>query len=95
MIDRLSFATPDEAKYNLFERAFVAGVAHAPLGAHPTTSHGFYGWDMPHLKAYSASATEENGWRRYFDDYIRQGESAYLDKVGGSAHVAALPIPAI
>lgn len=95
LVDRLRAETVEEAKANLFERALVSAVIHAPLGAHPTTSHGAYGWDMPHLKTYIASASEQDGWTRYYDDFISGGESTYLAKVGGAAHVAALPIPVI
>ncbi|MBI4921625.1 MAG: CoA transferase subunit A [Devosia nanyangense] len=91
--DRLDRTHPDKAKQNLFERYLVSGVVHAPLGAHPTTAHDAYGWDMPHLKAYAASAAEADGWARYMADYVAGGEAAYIDKVGGARAVASLPIP--
>ncbi len=91
--DRLDHAHPDKAKSNLFERYLVSGVVHAPLGAHPTTAHDAYGWDMAHLKAYAASAGEDGGWARYMTEYIAGGEAAYIDKVGGAAAVGGLPIP--
>ncbi|RDI53817.1 glutaconate CoA-transferase subunit A [Microvirga subterranea] len=94
VVDRIDISHPHLAKNNLFERALVTGVVSAPLGAHPTTSHDSYGWDMAHLKTYGASATEEGGWKRYFDEYIAGGEESYFDRVGGRAHVSALPIPA-
>ncbi|MBZ6079292.1 CoA transferase subunit A [Microvirga puerhi] len=94
LVDRIDISHPHLAKNNLFERYLVTGVVSAPLGAHPTTSHDGYGWDMAHLKVYSASASEESGWKRYFDEFIAGGEEGYLDRVGGRAHVRALPIPA-
>ncbi|MCW5721160.1 MAG: CoA transferase subunit A [Devosia sp.] len=93
LCDRLDHEHADKAKANLFERYLVSGVVHAPLGAHPTTAHDAYGWDMGHLKAYAATATEEGGWDRYMADYIAQGEAAYIEKVGGAEAVARLPIP--
>lgn len=91
--DRLDHAHPDKAKSNLFERYLVSGVVHAPLGAHPTTAHDAYGWDMGHLKAYAATAAQEGGWEQYMTDYVAGGETAYVEKVGGAAAIASLPIP--
>lgn len=91
--DRLDHAHPDKAKSNLFERYLVSGVVHAPLGAHPTTAHDAYGWDMAHLKVYAASAALEGGWAQYMADYVAGGEAAYVEKVGGAKAVASLPIP--
>lgn len=91
--DRLDHAHPDKARSNLFERYLVSGVVHAPLGAHPTTAHDAYGWDMGHLKAYAATAAEEGGWARYVAEFIAGGEAAYIERVGGAEAVARLPIP--
>ncbi|MGB0211108.1 CoA transferase subunit A [Algiphilus sp.] len=83
----------DAAVENRFERYLVSGVVHAPCGAHPTYMGPDYGWDMAHLKAYNASAAEADGWTGYFDHYVAPGEAAYLDAVGGEAHVRGLPLP--
>lgn len=91
--DSLACDDPELMKANLFEPYLVAGVVHAPLGAHPTTSFGAYGWDMGHLKAYAASAAEEGGWAGYVDKHIGRSEADYLGSVGGEGHVRALPIP--
>ena len=91
--DRLDHAHPDKAKSNLFERYLVSGVVHAPLGAHPTTAHDAYGWDMAHLKAYAGTAAQEGGGAQYMADYVAGGEAAYIEKVGGASAVASLPIP--
>nr|WP_198021994.1 CoA transferase subunit A [Algiphilus aromaticivorans] len=79
---------------NRFERYLVKGVVHAPCGAHPTYFGPDYGWDMAHLKAYNASATEEDGWAGYFNHYIAPGEDAYLKAVGGAEHIRSLSLPA-
>ena len=91
--DRLDLAHPDKAKSNLFERYLVAGVIHAPYGAHPTSYPTRYGWDMDHFKAYAASAGEEGGWEKYKADFIDPGEEAYLAKVGGADRVKSLKLP--
>lgn len=93
VVDTIASENPEDMKANLFEPYLVSGVVEAPLGAHPTTSHYAYGWDAGHLKEYTASAGEEGGWRAYFDKYIAGGEAAYIEKVGGQAHVRGLPIP--
>ena len=82
------------AKQNPFERYLVAGVVHAPCGAHPTYFGPSYGWDLEHLKRYNASATEDGGWQKYVDEFIRDGESAYLARAGGVERISKLTLPA-
>lgn len=93
LVDSIASHDPEEMKSNLFEPYLVSGVVHAPLGAHPTTSHGNYGWDMGHFKAYAASAGEEGGWNAYRDRHLSGDESSYIKSVGGEAHIRSLPIP--
>ncbi|MBV7551474.1 acyl CoA--acetate/3-ketoacid CoA transferase subunit alpha [Pseudomonas sp. PDM28] len=84
---------PEMARLNFFERYLVTGVVHAPFGAHPTYSGPDYGWDLEHLKRYCASATQENGWQGYVDEFIACSEAEYLSKVGGAERVSKLPLP--
>lgn len=84
----------DKARQNPFERYLVAGVVHAPGGAHPTYFGPDYGWDMDHLKRYNASAGEENGWQKYAEEFIAPGESAYVEQVGGIGRIMKLKLPA-
>lgn len=85
--------TPDQARFNTFERSLVKGVVHTPCGAHPTSCAPEYGWDMDHLKHYAASATEEQGWDRYMEDFIAGGEAVYQTKNGGIARMGGLALP--
>ena len=85
--------TPDQARFNTFERYLVKGVVHAPCGAHPTTCAPEYGWDMGHFKRYVASAAEEGGWQAYMDEFVTPGEAAYQDKNGGIERMGKLPLP--
>lgn len=71
------------------ERNLVAGVAEARFGAHPTSSGPDYGWDIKHLKAYSATAKE--GWEDYVSEFIQSDD--YTQKVGGAEHILSLPLP--
>ncbi|MBR1217990.1 CoA transferase subunit A [Bradyrhizobium sp. U87765 SZCCT0131] len=93
LVDRIDAEYSHLAKQNLFERCLVTGVVQAPLGAHPTASHDAYGWDMDHFRAYAASAGEDGGWQRYFDQYVEGGEAGYTSRVGGEAKIRALPLP--
>jgi len=72
------------------ERNLVTGVAEVPFGAHPTSSGPDYGWDVAHLKAYSATAKE--GWDGYVTDFVQAKN--YTSKVGGADYIRALPLPA-
>lgn len=72
------------------ERNLVSGVSETPFGAHPTSSGPDYGWDVPHLKTYSATAKE--GWEDYVSNFIEADD--YIGKVGGADHIRSLPLPA-
>lgn len=81
------------ARNNPFERSLVTGVVHAPAGAHPTSCGPQYGFDVPHLKTYCASADEDAGFSTYRHDVIGQSEADYLARIGGTSHVLGLPLP--
>lgn len=83
----------ETARQNPFERYLVQSVVQAPGGAHPTYFGPNYGWDMEHLKKYNASATEENGWLNYVNEFVSDGEAAYLAKVGGAEKINKLKLP--
>jgi len=72
------------------ERNLIAGVAEAPFGAHPTSCGPDYGFDVPHLKTYSATAKE--GWDAYVTEFVQADD--YVNKVGGEALIRSLPLPA-
>lgn len=93
LCDRLKLDSA-EARFGLFERSVVTGVVHAPFGAHPTYCSPEYGWDIKHLKEYSASASRENGWEEYSERYLGCDEAAYLAKVTERGPASALPLPA-
>lgn len=81
------------ARFNTFERYLVQGVVHAPKGAHPTMCAPDYGWDLAHMKRYAASATQEDGWTIYLDEFVNGGEDAYQAANGGADAMGALPLP--
>ncbi|MCB1461831.1 MAG: CoA transferase subunit A [Nitratireductor sp.] len=93
LVDSIASENAEEMKSNLIEPYLVNGVVETPLGAHPTTSHYGYGWDMDHLKAYAATAGEEGGWQIYFHKHLAGDEASYIESVGGVDHVRNLPIP--
>lgn len=93
VVERMDKSHPETANKSLFHRGMVKSVVPAPLGAHPTTSHGFYGWDMEHLKTYGATAGDAAAWDTYFATFVAGGEDAYQAALGGAEAVRQLPIP--
>lgn len=93
VVERLDRSHSDQAQKNLFHRGMVKAVVPAPLGAHPTTSHGVHGWDMDHLRAYGETAGDAGAWAAYMDKFVTGGEAAYLAAIGGTDAVRRLPIP--
>ena len=72
------------------ERSLIAGVAEVPFGAHPTSCGPDYGFDVSHLKTYSAAAKE--GWEKYVSQYVEADN--YVNTVGGEDYIRDLPLPA-
>lgn len=93
VVDRLDRTHSDTANRSLFHRGLVKSVVHAPLGAHPTTSHDSYGWDLDHLRTYGETAGDPEAWAAYVARYIAGGEAAYQSEIGGADAIARLPIP--
>lgn len=91
--DRLDRSEPETAKENYFERNLVAGVVHAPCGAHPTSCAPDYGWDMGLLKKYNAAAKDEGGWAACADTFVAASEADYIKQVGGEEAIRDLQIP--
>ena len=75
-----------------WERAATTGVIPIPGGAHPTSCNPAYGFDVPHFKAYVASA-KEGGIRAYLDRYLGSSEAQYQDNVGGLDAIRANELP--
>ena len=78
------------AIFNRFERSLVTGVTHAAGGAHPTSCAPNYGFDMEHLKTYSAAA---KSFEDYNDKYLNISHTDYIEAVGGEAFVNNIPLP--
>jgi len=94
LVERIDQVYSADADKNLFERSLVQAVVHTPGGAHPTISAPNYGWDMGHLKEYSAFADQEDGYQQYYQAYVANGEAAYLEKNGGLEKINKLALPA-
>src|SRR5580704_7721071 len=93
LVERLDLEHGDAARLNTVERSYISGVVAARFGAHPTSNPPAYGWDMEHLKAYCALATEEGGWQRYAADFVQPSDEDYLARVGGAGRLSRLPLP--
>ncbi|MEX5363562.1 CoA-transferase [Pseudomonas guariconensis] len=86
-------AEPARAHQVFWERNLTTAVAHVPGGAHPSSCAPLYGFDVPHFKAYAASAQSEEGWQAYFDQYVACSHSQYLERCGGLEVIRRLPLP--
>jgi glutaconate CoA-transferase subunit A len=84
---------PEAARQVFWERNLTRGVVHLPGGAHPSSCAPLYGFDVPHFKAYNASAAEPDGWQAYVEQYVKCGEDEYLARVGGLDAIRKLPLP--
>jgi glutaconate CoA-transferase subunit A len=93
IVDTAFFNDAIEARYVLWERSMTQGVACVPGGAHPSSCQPAYGFDVPHFKAYNASA-KDGGFAAYFDKFIKDStEAEYQEKVGGLDAIQKLPQP--
>ena len=92
LVETSEFDDPNKAVRMPIERSLVSKVAVARYGAHPTSCAPDYGFDLQHLKAYSASAGE--GWSDYRVEYVDGVNlEEYISKVGGSESIDNLPLP--
>jgi len=74
-------------------RTLVDGVIEAPYGAHPTSCLPHYGIDLDHLKAYSASAKDDQTWNDYRKRFVDVDDERYVEAVGGGDRIDAIPAP--
>lgn len=94
LVDRDDFHTDASVAHQVFwERNLTTAVAHVPGGAHPSSCAPLYGFDVPHFKAYNASAQTADGWQAYASEFVACSHEQYLDKVGGLAAIRQLPLP--
>jgi len=70
----------------------VTAVVHMPYGAHPCSSHGFYGYDEQHIRDYVGFAKRGDGYQEYLSKYIYNVGSLYqyLELVGGIRRLSEL-----
>jgi len=92
IVETSAFDDPAKAVRMPIERSLIEKVVEAPFGAHPTSCGPDYGFDLAHLKTYSAAAGE--GWPGYVSKYVEGVDlAAYTNKVGGGASISKLPLP--
>ncbi|MGH1373655.1 MAG: CoA transferase subunit A [Cellvibrionaceae bacterium] len=93
LVDTEFFAQGEEARSVFWERSQTASVVHIPGGAHPSSCTPLYGFDIPHFKAYNASA-KDGGFEGYFKEFIAgKTEEQYQQAVGGLDAIQKLPLP--
>ena len=71
----------------------TTGVVPISGGAHPSSCNPLYGFDIPHFKAYAASAKEETGFQGYVDKFLGASEEEYEKNVGGLEAIRAIELP--
>lgn len=93
IVDTDFFADEAQARFVFWERSQTTAVIHAPGGAHPSSCAPDYGFDVPHFKAYNASA-KEGGFEAYAGQFITgKTEDEYQQAVGGLDAIKNLPLP--
>jgi len=93
IVDTSAFNDHMKARLMPIERSVINGVAEAPLGAHPTSCGPDYGIDVKHISAYGKQC-KAGEWGAYKDTYLtKDTHEAYVEAVGGAAHIRALPLP--
>jgi len=93
LVDTSYFHDPDQARLVHWERSATTGVIPIAGGAHPTSCAPLYGFDVPHFKAYVASAKEEGGIQAYLDRFLGASEDEYQHNVGGLDAIRAIELP--
>lgn len=59
-------------------------------GAHPASSHGCYGYDDEHLRAYFTASASDAGYAAYRADFIGASEAHYRARAGLPARLQQL-----
>jgi glutaconate CoA-transferase subunit A len=67
-------------------------VVEIPGGAHPSSCSPQYGFDVPHFKAYTATA-KEGGIEAYMEQFVGASEEEYQQNVGGLAAIKSIELP--
>ena len=75
----------------MFDAAHIAGLIAG--GAHPSSCSPLYGFDVPHFKAYAASAKDEAGFQGYLDKHLGGSEEEYQQSIGGLDAIRAIELP--
>ncbi|MFT6288430.1 MAG: glutaconate CoA-transferase subunit A [Halieaceae bacterium] len=93
LVESRYFNDPSQARMVHWERAATTGVVVIPGGAHPSSCNPLYGFDVPHLKAYCASAKDEAGFNGYLERFLGSNEQEYQENVGGLEAIRSIQLP--
>lgn len=93
LVETEFFHDPAQARLVHWERSMTTGVVPIPGGAHPASCSPAYGFDVPHFKAYTASAKEETGIQGYFEQFLGASEEEYQQNVGGLDAIRTIELP--
>lgn len=72
---------PDQTK---IPAMYVDYVVELPYAAHPMMVHGYYDYDLEHLKMFHNASRDEDNWQNYLNEYILgvEDHSGYLKLIG-------------
>jgi glutaconate CoA-transferase subunit A len=93
LVETEYFHDPAQARMVHWERSMTTGVVPIAGGAHPSSCSPLYGFDIPHFKAYAASAKEETGFQGYLDKFLGASEEEYQENVGGLDAIRTIELP--
>ncbi|MBK6740062.1 MAG: CoA transferase subunit A [Haliea sp.] len=93
LVETAYFHDPAQARMVHWERSATTGVVPIAGGAHPSSCSPLYGFDVPHFKAYVASAKEEGGFKGYCDKFLGASEAEYQKNVGGLDAIRSIALP--
>jgi len=70
----------------------VDSIVEVPYGAHPTSLHAYYDYDIDHLKYAFEQSRDEEKFKKYLDEYVYGVDSHldYLKRIGGSKKLLQL-----
>jgi len=93
VVESSYFYAEEEARFVFWERSQTTGVIPIAGGAHPSSCTPLYGFDVPHFKAYVASAKDEAGLQGYLDQFLGATEADYQANVGGIDAIRSIELP--
>lgn len=77
--------TQSRPELTIIPSFIVDAIVELPYGAHPTSLHACYDYDIDHLKYAFEQSRDEEKLKRYLDEFVYEvdGHLDYLKRIGG------------